>query len=125
MSRKVLPDAIEHFMSAIAGVDRADADRATRRALDRSLALSVVGLSEGERFAGAAGIRTLMESSPVFGAHTSWSIVYAMDSEFVLQSESGDEVQLLLDCGRIALIRITARVDESDRQSIDEAVLAA
>lgn len=109
MSHASLPAAVSYFLNGITGNDPAS--------LDRGLALSVVGLAAGERYPGAAGIRTLLDISPAFRDGSVWNVVYAMDSEFVLRSADGDEVQLVLDCGRIALVRLT--------ESSLEAALAA
>jgi hypothetical protein len=109
MSHKLLPAAVDHFLDAMGGLNSA--------ALDRGLALSVVGLAGAARFPGSAGIRMLIDSNPVFRGGNHWHVAYAMDSEFVLRSDSGDEVQLVLDCGRIALVRVT--------ESAPDAALAA
>jgi hypothetical protein len=109
MSHTSLPAAVSYFLDGVSGNSPA--------ALERGLALSVVGLTTQGRYPGADGIRALIESSPAFHSGSRWTVSYAMDSEFVLRSDDGDEMQLVLDCGRIALVRVT----ESDR----EAVLAA
>ncbi|HEY4268341.1 MAG TPA: hypothetical protein VGM94_09140 [Galbitalea sp.] len=109
MSHPSLPAAVSYFLDGVSGKDLAS--------LDRGLALSVVGLTVGGRYPGADGIRSLLATSPAFTAGSEWRVVYAMDSEFVLRSDAGDEVQLVLDCGRIALVRV--------RETSHEAVLAA
>ena len=85
--------------------------------IDRALALSVVAVQDEERYRGAAGIDDLIATSPVFQDAGQWDVIYAMDSEAVIESPRGDRVQLILDCGRIAFLRVT--------QSESSVVLAA
>jgi hypothetical protein len=75
--------------------------------LRRGLALSVVGVEADSRFRGADGIGELLATSAVFQDADGWDVTYAMDSEAVIESSRGDRVHLILDCGRVAFLRVT------------------
>jgi hypothetical protein len=99
MSRHALPDAVSDFLS---GVTNGDTAR-----LSRGLALSVVAVEADSRYRGAAGIGELLATSPVFQDAGGWDVIYTMDSEAVIESPRGDRVHVMLDCGRIAFLKVT------------------
>jgi hypothetical protein len=116
MSHHDLPDAISDFLD---GLGSGDADLATRGA-----ALSVVGAVADARYRGVAGLRELLSDSGALSETGDWQIDYAMDSEFVLSNTAGTRLQLLLDCGRIAYLRVSASRVSASRVSDPEAVAA-
>jgi hypothetical protein len=94
-----LPEAITAFMN---GLDSENTDAALR-----GFALGAVVVSEDESYRGTAAIRGLLETNAAKNSNgISWKVDYAMDTEFVVTTEDDRQLQFLLDCGRIAYLRI-------------------
>jgi hypothetical protein len=98
MSRHDLPEAISDFLDGLGDGDTALATR--------GLALSVVGVDANARYRGVDGVRELLTASPSLSGG-GWGVDYAMDSEFVVSNPAGARLHLLLDCGRIAYLRVS------------------
>jgi hypothetical protein len=97
-----LPEAITAFMNSL---DSDNADN-TDAAL-RGFALGAVVVNDDESYRGTAAIRGLLETNAANNSNgVSWKVDYAMDTEFVVTMADDRQLQFLLDCGRIAYLRI-------------------
>lgn len=88
-----LPAAISSFLGSAGNPDAAL----------HSFALGAVVIDEGTAYRGPAAIRELLGSRD---AADSWTVDYAIDTEVVLTTSDNRSLQFLLDCGRIAYLRI-------------------
>jgi hypothetical protein len=101
----VLPHAISGFL---AGVTENNVDQALK-----GFALGAVVVDDDVHYRGLDGIRELLvdrasaPSAP--SADIPWTIDYAMDSEVRLTTADDRTLQFLLDCGRIAYLRIESK----------------
>jgi hypothetical protein len=102
-----LPEAITAFMN---GLDDRNPDAALA-----GFALGAVVIKEDVSYRGTEAIRDLLASSSERRADTlSWKVDYAMDSEFLVRTGDDRQLQFLLDCGRIAYLRIAPATVAAD-----------
>jgi hypothetical protein len=106
MAHKQLPEAITDFLE---GLIAGDLDLATS-----GLASSAVGVEDVTSYRGSTGIRDLLDARPALGLGGSWRVDYAMDTEFIVTGDDGQQLQFLLEGGRISYLHIDTHTANSE-----------